>query len=216
MPAVCVSRRVWLAAAVLVSCTATACLSGESAAGTDDEAKESVVLASGEKAQKDHVRPQVLLPVDRLPAGRQVRFAVILDVEDGWHINTNPARPSFSQPTTVTVKAKHGTKVTTVDYPTGHDLTIEGFDEPVSVYEGRVLLFGTLNVPDAAARQTEELTVEIKFQACNEQLCLAPKTAKLIGKIPVAAAGESVKKINGKVFEKDEQEKRRRKEAQRG
>src|SRR5690606_33295068 len=108
------------------------------------------------------------------------------------------------------------TKVSDVDYPVGRDLEIEGFDSPVSVYDGRVLLFGTLNVPASAARQTEEVTVEIKFQACNEKLCLAPKTAKLTGKIPVAGQGDAVKVINEKVFEKDEQEKRRRAASRQG
>ncbi|HEX6987006.1 MAG TPA: protein-disulfide reductase DsbD domain-containing protein, partial [Planctomycetaceae bacterium] len=129
-------------------------------------------------------------------------------VEDGWHINTNPARPEFLIPTTVAVKAKHGTKADKVDYPKGADLAVDGYDQPLSVYEGRVVLFGTLNVPKEAARQTEELTVEVKFQACNDRQCLSPKTAKLVGKVPVAAPGETVKAVNEKVFEKDERKKR--------
>jgi uncharacterized protein len=165
--------------------------------------KEEIVLASGEKPAKDHVSPQVLLGVDRLPAGGTARFAVVIDIENGWHINTNPARPDFAIPTTVVVKAKHGTKVTKVEYPKGHDFRIEGLDEPMSVYEGRVVLFGTLAVPKEASRQTEELTVEVKFQACNDKQCLAPKTAKLVGKVPVAGQGEQVKAINAKLFEKE-------------
>lgn len=204
-------RRFLFATALLLT-SVSACMSADN---TDTEEKsgdaaETIVLVADEKADKDHVRPQVLLPVDRLPAGRKIRLAVVLDVEKGWHINTNPPRPEFTQPTTVSVKAKHGTKLAGVDYPTGRDLVIEGFDEPVSVYEGRVLLFGTLEIPATAARQTEELTVEIKFQACNEKLCLAPKTTKLIGKVPVAAQGDPVKQINQEIFDKDEQEKRRR------
>ena len=54
-----------------------------------------------------------------------------------------------------------------------------------------------------AARQTEEVSVEVKFQACNDQQCLPPKTAKLTGKIPVVPAGEQVKKINDEIFKAD-------------
>ena len=172
------------------------------AAEEQQEKKNEIVLVAGEKPAKDHVSPRVLLAVDKLPAGGNARFAVVIDIESGWHINTNPARPDFAVPTVVTVKSKHGTKSGKIEYPKGHDLVIEGLDEPQSVYDGRVVLFGTLEVPKEAARQTEELTVEVKFQACNDRQCLAPKTAKLVGKVPVAAEGETVKKINEKVFEK--------------
>jgi hypothetical protein len=174
------------------------------APAAEEPKKEEIVLVAGEKPPKDHVNPQVLLAVDKLPAGKSAQFAVVIDIESGWHINTNPAKPSFAIPTTVAVKGKHGTKAAKVEFPKGRDLKIEGLDQPVSVYEGRVVLFGTLAVPDEAARQTEELTVEVKFQACNEKACLAPKTAKLVGKVPVAGQGEQVKAINGKLFEKDE------------
>jgi len=173
--------------------------------------KDAIVLASGEEQPKDHVRPQVFLSVDRLPAGETVRFAVVLDIEEGWHINTNPAQPDFVKPTTVTFKGKHGSKLKEITYPKGRELTIEGMKEPQSVYEGKVLLFGDLTVPVEASRETEELTVEVKFQACNEKQCLAPKSVKLVGKVPVAARGETVTKVNEKVFEKDEAEKERRK-----
>lgn len=187
----------------LAAVAAACCLSFEARADEKSPEKDEVALAAGEQPPKDHVRAKVFLPVDRLPAGGTTRFAVVLEIESGWHINTNPARPDFVIPTTVAVKAKHGTKAEKVDFPKGHELTVEGFDEPLSVYEGRVVLFGTLAVPEQAARQTEEVTVEVKFQACNEERCLAPKTAKLTGKIPVAAAGEQAKKVNEELFKAD-------------
>lgn len=183
---------------------ALTCFLPLSLAGEETKKDEEVVLAAGEQAPKDHVRARVYLPVDRLPAGGSTRFAVVLDIESGWHINTNPARPEFAIPTTVAVKAEHGTKAEKVDFPKGNELTVEGFDQPLSVYEGRVVLFGTLTVPEDAARQTEEITVEVRFQACNERQCLAPKTAKLVGKIPVAPPGEEAKRINEELFKADE------------
>lgn len=174
---------------------------------TDDK-KTEIILASGEQAPKDHISPQVYLDVDRLPAGQKARVAVVIDVEQGWHINTNPARPEFVVPTSVSLKAKHGTKLASLAYPKGTEIAIEGFDQPVSVYEGRVMLFGTLEVPKETPSPTEELTIEIKFQACNDRQCLAPKSAKLTGKVPVAAPGQDVKKVNEKIFEKDERKEK--------
>jgi DsbC/DsbD-like thiol-disulfide interchange protein len=194
------------AAAVLTCCCSFA-------AAQEKPTKDVIVLASGEEASKDHVRPQVYLSVDRLPAGETVRFAVVLEIEEGWHINTNPAQPEFVKPTTVTFKGKHGSKLKEITYPKGREFTIAGMKEPQSVYEGKVVLYGDLTVPENAAQETEELTVEVKFQACNEKQCLAPKTAKLVGKIPVAAKGETVKKINEKVFAQDERKRGKQQDA---
>ena len=195
-----------------VSAAVASCLLS-SACAEETANKDAIVLASGEKAPQDHVRPQVFLSVDRLPAGETVRFAVVLEIEEGWHINTNPAQPDFVKPTTVTFKGKHGSTLKEIAYPKGRDLTIAGMKEPQSVYEGKVVLFGDLTVPEEAARETEELTVEVKFQACNEKQCLAPKTSKLVGKIPVAAKGETVKKINEKVFAQDERKREKKQDA---
>ncbi len=168
---------------------------------------DDVVLAAGEQAPKDHVKARVYLPVDRLTAGGSTRFAVVIDVESGWHINANPAGPKFAIPTTVGVKAKHGTEAKEIDFPKGGELAVEYLDEPLRVYEGRVVLFGTLSVPEQAARQTEEVSVEVRFQACNDQQCLPPKTTKLMGKIPVATTGETVKSINAEIFKADQAKK---------
>ncbi len=164
-------------------------------------ASPEIVLVAGETPPKDHVRPRVYLSCDRLPAGRACRIAIVIDVEEGWHVNTNPARPDFLIPTTVAVRAEHGTKAAGLTFPPGKNLAVAGFDEPLSVYDGRVVVLGTLEVPKEAAGQTEELTVEVKFQACNDANCLPPKTTKLVGKVPVAGPTEPVKTINEEIFD---------------
>jgi len=187
-----------LAAFSLAACCLPGLLSAE-----EEKSEDEIVLAGAEQPVKDHVKARVFLPVDKLTAGSSTRFAVVLEVENGWHINANPAGPDFAIPTTVKVKAEHGTEAGEIDFPKGHALDIAGLDEPFQVYEGRVVLFGSLKVPAEAARRTEEVTVEVKFQACNDQQCLPPKTAKLTGKIPVVGAGEPIKSINEDLFKAD-------------
>lgn len=202
MPNMFVRRLLMLSAAVV-------CCLPFALTGAEPKKENEVVLAGAEQAPKDHVRARVYLPVDKLTAGSSTRFAVVIDVESGWHINANPAGPDFALPTTVAVKAKHGTEAADVSFPKGNELAVDYLDEPLRVYDGRVVLFGTLKVPEKAVRQTEEVTVEVRFQACNDQHCLPPKTAKLTGKIPVAAGGEEVKKINEEIFKADKKDEKK-------
>jgi hypothetical protein len=44
------------------------------------------------------------------------------------------------------------------------------------------------------------MEIVINYQACNETGCLPPKNIKLTGKLPIAKQGETVKPINGKLF----------------
>jgi uncharacterized protein len=153
-----------------------------------------------EKDKDELIAARAYLSVDRLPAGDQCRIVMVLDVKDGWHINTNPARPDFLVPTKLTMKSKHGTKLAKLQYPVGRKLDVPGFDEPLHVYDKQVAIHGLVEVPAEAGGQMEELELIVQYQACNDAKCLSPKTVKLQGRLAVASQGEPVKPINEAIF----------------
>ncbi len=160
-----------------------------------------VLAARTDPRLKDaKVSAKAYLSVDKLPAGGKAQVAVVLAIKDGWHINTNPARPDFLVPTELILKAARKSKLSQIAYPKGHDFRMEGFDEPLSVFEKQVLLKGTIEAPRAAAGATEELELTIHYQACDNRRCLRPTDATLKLRVPVAAAGADVKTINQRLF----------------
>ena len=173
------------------------------------EVAKPIALMAGETPPKDHLRSSVFLSTKRLPAGSRCRVAVVLDVEPGWHVNTNPSSPSYLTATVVSLKSQHGTKLAGIEYPQGKALRVDGIDEPIRCYDGKVVLFGVLEIPKEAAGMTEELVVEIKFQACNDITCATPTTAKLTGKVAVAQVGERVQPVNVPLFEEKEKQARK-------
>ncbi len=74
------------------------------------------------KKDEELVTARVLLEYDKLPAGDICRGLILLNVKAGWHINTNPAKPDFLIPTTVSLKSKQKTEMSDVRYPKGKDL----------------------------------------------------------------------------------------------
>lgn len=136
------------------------------------------------------VKARAYLPVDRLPAGETVELVILLDIQKGWHISANPAQPEEMLATIVNLSGKLGCTLEKIQYPKGVNLEIDGFDEPVSSYEGQVKIKGTVKVPADAADKIETLDLVIKYQPCTEGRCLAPATAKLQAKIRVAPPGE--------------------------
>lgn len=152
------------------------------------------------KKAPDLVTGEVFLSVDKLPPGSTCKVLVRLSIAEGWHINTNPAMPDFLEPTVLSATAKQGTKLKLNKYPPGEMLLVPGNDGPLHVYVGHVDLTGTLEVPAAAVGMKEELSFAIKYQPCNDQQCLPPKTLTLKVPLAVAAKGETVKAINAKLF----------------
>ena len=125
---------------------------------------------------------------------------MLLTIQDGWHVNANPAGPKALIPTEFTIESKQGIKLAKVDYPAGHEMRTEAFDEPVRVYENRVAIYGLLTIPAQAQAAAEDLQLRLRYQPCNDQTCLAPKSIKLTGRVPIARAGEPVRHINEKLF----------------
>jgi uncharacterized protein len=127
--------------------------------------------------------------------------AIVLTIEEGWHINTNPSSPDFLVPTTFTVKSMQNIKLTNVKYPGGHAFNVEGFDQPLQVYEKQAIVRGTLEIPADAAGKEEQLELNVKYQACNDKTCIRPTTVSLKGKFRIAKPGEPVKQLNQQWFQ---------------
>lgn len=175
-------------------------------AGTDGKAaEEPLVILAGPipaKPKKDEpVTAKVYLSTDKLPAGSTCQFAVVLKVEDKWHVKQNPPDPEYMLPVKVSWNSKLEVKAT-VDYPKGKKFAFKNDkDNPMMVYEGEVKIFGTLTVPEKLGGQTDQVEIVVDYQACHEdETCLPPKKIKLTAMLAAAKKGEPVKAINARLF----------------
>lgn len=175
------------------------------AGGKAPPANESpLVQASNQKEEPpkkdEHVSAQAYLSVDKLPAGSSCQVVVVVKIAKGWHVNANPPMPDYMIPIKVNWKSKNKVQLTEIKYPKGTAFRFKDSDEDVMVHEGEVHIRGTLEIPKEAGGLTEDMEVNVTYQACNEEGCQAPKTIKLTAKLPIAKHGEAVKPINGKLF----------------
>ncbi|HUG20324.1 MAG TPA: DUF255 domain-containing protein [Planctomycetaceae bacterium] len=165
--------------------------------------EELVPVAFQSDEEKKHLVKLVpYLDVDKLPAGNTCQIVVYVEIEKDWHINTNPASPDFFIPTVLKVKSDVDLKLKGVVYPAGKKFTIEGLDDPLMVYEGKIAIRGELDIPETAVGKKVQLDIELDYQACNDSTCKPKATISLGGKVPVANAGETIKKINSQHFPK--------------
>ncbi len=92
-------------------------------------------------------------------------FTLTLEVEEGWHINANPASDEFLIATAVEGK---DAELQQVSYPTAEKVRFAFADEEIAVYEGKVEIRGRVHPLN------ERAALVLTFQPCDDSRCLRP------------------------------------------
>jgi thiol:disulfide interchange protein DsbD len=145
----------------------------------------------------------VNLVADRAPvvAGGDLRLAVEILIEPGWHVNTNDPGDEFSWPTSVEFGLPEGWLDPVVSYPGGQSLEFEFADAPIMVWEQSAVVIASLAVPESATGDFR-IRTSVTAQACNNTRCLPPETVNAGVDITVAPAGSTARPVNSAFFER--------------
>ena len=105
-----------------------------------------------------------------------------LAVAQGYHIQSHHPLEGFLIPASVKLLPSAGLVFGVVHYPAA--ITIPVLTQvtelgKLSVYEGRFDITVPFKVLQTAAEGRRKITVQLTFQACNDQSCLVPKTLRL-------------------------------------
>ena len=127
------------------------------------------------------VRVEGSLSRTELTPGTPADLSVAIRVDEGWHLNANPASLPSLVPTAVEAAVEGGELTFTPRYPEGRIIAIGPEKDRVSIYDGRVTLHARI-VPVRLPEGKEEgrIAVSVRAQACNDAgRCLAPATIRL-------------------------------------
>jgi thiol:disulfide interchange protein DsbD len=148
--------------------------------------------AGGAPAQ-DWLRASAQADRTAVPPGGEFRVAVTIDLDPGYHVNSNPPSPKDLVPVVVTPQAAAGIRWGAVHYPPAATYKPAWADEAVSVYTGRaVIQVGGTAAADATPGDVP-LRLKLDYQGCREDTCFAPTSRELTAHVqiePQAAASE--------------------------
>ncbi len=167
--------------------------------------KESPIIVSLTPAEPDSLKdakasPRGFFGLNAVTAGGAVPVAIEITIAEGWHINANPAQPDFVIPTELKIAGDSKLKLSNIQYPKGHQFKLEGIDQALSVYEGKVLVKALLHIPEGSQGEIP-VKIQLQSQACDSKSCLAPKRVILQGSIKVLpAGGDQPQPINQAIF----------------
>jgi thiol:disulfide interchange protein DsbD len=143
----------------------------------------------------------VLLKADRAPlvAGQDLKLAVVISIDSGWHINTDDPGDEFMVPTSLDWQLPEEWGDVKTSFPAGEGIRFDFSDQPIMVWEERAVIIGQARVP-ASAEGAVTLTVGVTAQACNDKQCLPPLTVSSKTEVTVAPAGSEWEAENAELF----------------
>ena len=101
---------------------------------------------------------------------------VVVDIPPGLHVYGSPV-PADYTPLAISVAAFDGLDLGDFELAEPHPITIEGIDEVLPVYTGRVWASAPFNIVPVLESAT--LSVTVSYQACTDSLCYSPDGATL-------------------------------------
>lgn len=155
---------------ILVSMILVGCL-GAMAAASDKVVK----ISTGQSPYK--IKQGTAAPVE-----------VIIDINAGYHINSNQPGDEFLIATALKLDKLDGITTTRVIYPKAKMQKFPFSDKPLSVYEGRAVLKFSARALVSKAPGSYSLKGKLTVQACNNEACLRPATIDVTVPIEVVSA----------------------------
>jgi thiol:disulfide interchange protein DsbD len=120
------------------------------------------------------VRPEQ--STNKIKSGTSAQISLVLDIDNGYHINSNRPTEKYLIPTTLKLDRLSGLTVAVVRYPKAKLQKFSFSDKPLSVFEGKAVLKFTARALPSLAPGNHTLKGKLTLQACNDQLCLRPQT----------------------------------------
>ncbi len=105
-----------------------------------------------------------------------VQVKIPLTVQKGFHVNSNKPREEYLIPLKLTWTSTGALQPGTIDYPEPSIEKFEFAEKPLSIYSGSFDLVAHFKVAANASAGPGAATGKLRYQACNDRACFAPKT----------------------------------------
>lgn len=158
-------------------------------------------LAGQPIGSTDRLSPEVKLSVEQVVAGEDFTIAVLMNIQDGWHVNANVPTLSYLIGTELTLPEISGFTVNEKLYPEpkAYDFAFAGGEE-LLVYEGESPVFIEISTDSDLSPGDYVFEATLRAQACDDQTCLAPSNIPVNIAFEVVEAGSEIRLANTDFF----------------
>ena len=108
-------------------------------------------------------------------AGADVQVPLRITIRAGYHINSDKPADEYLIPTALTW-SPGSLALKGVAYPKAESVKYEFSEQPLLVFSGTVTLNSRFSVAAGAPKGPLSLAGKVRYQACNDKMCLPPRT----------------------------------------
>jgi len=117
----------------------------------------------------------------RIVAGGRAEARLVVTIKEGFRIQANPASEPYLVPARLELEDRDRVRVGAPEYPAGQPYRLRGASSDLSVYKGTFVIRVPLEAALSAATDTPpsgELVLDgtLRYQACNDVMCLRPSS----------------------------------------
>jgi thiol:disulfide interchange protein DsbD len=114
--------------------------------------------------------------------GQVLTADFVIEVKNGYHVNSNSPSDEYLIPLRFSWN-EDVLKVQDVVYPKPQMEKFPFSEKPLSVFQGNFKAQAKFKIDAAAPRGLSHLNGKLRYQACNDRMCLPPRTLEL--KVPL-------------------------------
>jgi DsbC/DsbD-like thiol-disulfide interchange protein len=156
--------------------------------------------ASQTPRASDVVKPEVYVSLAPVPRGRTLELAVVARIRSGFHMNSHQPKEQYLIPTALTAELPAGLRALATTYPPGVMRKFKFSPNTLSVYERSVTLRMKLQAAADAPLGALKLPLTLRYQPCNDEVCLPPVNLSLSVEIEIAPAGAKTQPQHPEIF----------------
>jgi thiol:disulfide interchange protein DsbD len=164
----------------------------------------AIFMSTASLAQPKVLSTKVFLSKKSALPGQEIRVALQLNIEKGWHINAHKPLETSLIPTEVALETDSQLTLKKIHYPMPKRKTFEFIQGELAVYEGTVVIFMDLAVSAEATPGEGLISGKIKYQACDDRSCLLPMEVAFSASIPITEDPAKAYPTHTEIFQPSE------------
>jgi hypothetical protein len=158
-------------------------------------------LAAQIPSPRDVVASTAIASFDPVARGKEFQIAVVMKIRDGFHVNARKKSAEYLIATDLKTDGAAGFKIGDVTYPEGQERTFTFSKTPLNVYEKTVVLKVPVTALPSAPTGAQHIPLKLRYQACNNEVCLPPVTLPVDATVNVAASASDAHPAHTELFQ---------------
>jgi hypothetical protein len=155
---------------------------------------------TGPQVARTIVSTESYVSLEPVPRRRTFDVAVVAKIKTTYHINAHKVLDEYLIPTKIEGHVPAGFRLLSTEYPAGELKQLPFSKKKLAVYTNQVTLKMRMEAGPKAPLGALEIPLSLRYQACNDAMCLPPVKVPVTIRLTVAKAGSHAKSVHEEIF----------------